>query len=56
MPKKQLVVPADELGTQLAWEQLRSSYWSQMGRDVTEIEGRINRIVRRIQESSMEQG
>ena len=56
MPKKPTIVPSELLGAALAWEELRESFWSQLGRDTQEIRLKINGLQHRIQRESMEQG
>ena len=56
MPKRPTIVPPELLDAALAWEQLRESFWSQLGRDTGEIRSRIIGLERRIRSESMEQG
>ncbi|WP_413746102.1 hypothetical protein [Synechococcus sp. MIT S9507] len=56
MPKKPTIVPSDLLDAALAWEELRESFWSQLGRDTGEIRSRIVGLERRIRSETTGQG
>ena len=54
--KRATIIPSELLGSALAWEELRESFWSQLGRDTQEIRLKISGLQHRIQRESMEQG
>ena len=53
---KPTIIPSELIPAAIQWEQLRESFWSQLGRDTKEIRLKTNGLERLVQTESMEQG